>query len=51
MRTFLEESFLNTYVNKRHELETLCTASDRVRIKLDANYENPDLNETINGHW
>ena len=50
MCTFLEESLLNAYVKKCHESEPVRTANNRVRTKLDANYENADLHKTINEH-
>ena len=42
MCTFLEGSLLNAYVKKFRESEPLCTANNRLRTTLDANYENAD---------
>ena len=51
MRTFSEESFLNAYVNGCHESEPVCTATNRVRTIIYANYENADLYKIINEHY
>ena len=50
MCTFSEESLLNAYVKKCHELETVRTANNRLRTTLDSNYENADSHKTINEH-
>ena len=51
MRTFLEESFLNAYVNECHELEPVRTATNLLHTIIDANYKKEDLNKTINEHF
>ena len=47
---FLEESFLNIYVNECHESEPVRTASNRGRTIIDANRKKADLNKAINEH-
>ena len=50
MWPFLDESFLNEYVNECHESEPIRMATYRVRKILDTTYKNAYLNKNINEH-
>ena len=42
-----EELFTNAYIKKGHESEHLCIPTKRLRVILDAKYENVDLHEVM----
>ena len=47
---FLEELFLNAYVDECHESEPAHTTTNKLQTIIDTNYKKADLHKTINKH-